>query len=127
MKDIKPKVCRNKKLFIVGITVGSLVLLYAALYIAFFRPLPFSEVLWENHTNRHRMTDSITQTVVGMHKDYVILMLGEPDGLRSPSFPSITYRLRDEKHHWFWQHLMIFLDEDGFARGVLVGHPSHVA
>ena len=102
--------------------IGCLAVVFL-LYGAFLMPLPFMGTLWENNMLRHRMTGSITQSVTGLHEDDIILMLGEPDGHHGHM---LAYRIRGDSHMWFWQHLIIFLDEDGIATGTITANPAHV-
>ena len=108
----------RKKLLIGGIAIVSF------LYIAFLMPLPFIDTLWENHSLRHRMTGSISRNVVGLHEGDIIRMLGESEGYYRRHI--LVYRVRSEEHEWRWQHLVIFLDEDGIATDTIVANPAHV-
>ena len=108
----------RKKLLISGIAIVAL------LYIACFMPLPFIDTLWESHTLRHRMTGSITRSVVGLHEEDIVLMLGESEGYYRQRV--LVYRVRSEEHQWRWQHLVIFLDENGLATDTIVANPAHV-
>jgi len=64
----------RKKIFI-----GTIIIL-CCLYMLLLMPLPHIYDLWVSHTARHRMVDSVTKKVIGLSKDEIVNLLGEPDG-----------------------------------------------
>ena len=128
---MKTKMPLRKKLLIGGIAGGFTIILLAStyIYLTFFMPLPFTDNLWADYALRHRATDDISQIVIGLHEEDIILMLREPDDSMSGSSYRvfIAYRIRDKNHHWFWQHLIIFLDENGIAIGTTIVNPAHIS
>jgi len=99
------------------------VCLLLLMFVYFFINLPFVGVLWEADILRANMSRSISRRVDGLHLEEVILLLGEPEqdtpgwlsGFRA--VPPLLYCLPNNG-----EYLVIFFDEDGFARHVERGH-----
>jgi len=102
------------------IFIGCIVALILS-WVVFFMPLPFINALWEENILRHRMAWDISRRVIGLHEDEIILILGEPE----PYWETFIYPLRNPNHSSSFRHLIIFFDEDGFARLIGDGHPYH--
>jgi len=111
------------KIFRIGCIVAVILL-----FIVFVMPLPFISSLWEDEILRRRMADDVSRRVVGLHTEEIILMLGEPDVKdrhRRDDLSALVYRLRDPEHERFWQHLIIFYDENDIAVNTSIGNPLH--
>ena len=104
----------KKKLIVV---CAALVLV---LFVVFAMPFPFIGTLWENDIARNRMVAHVRWTVVGLHRDEIVLMLGEPDF--NSSSRGIAYCIN---HPVQWRRLVIFTDENGIATRTLIGNPLH--
>jgi len=108
---------RNRLLVICTLT---LVIVYAV----FLMPLPFMSDLWEDHTLRHRMYWSVNRTVIGMHKDDITLMLGEPES--GWHYSAFVYRIHPPESRYHWRSLVIVFNADGTARRTFRANPIHM-
>ena len=108
-------------MLIVGITA-----IMHIFYMIFFMPLPFISSLWEENIHRHRMLRDVEQRIMGLHKEEVILMLGEPNPQQPFQPDSIfLYELRPRGHSHAWNHLIIWFDQNDFVRNTSSGNPLH--
>ena len=106
------------------------VLLGISIYVHIYIPLPFINSFWEyrlvyNIRTVHRMQNSIEQMVLGLPKEEIIRILGEPDsdGVFHAPGRGLTYiistphqRLISMNHEF----LVIYLDKDLIAADVFI-------
>ena len=94
------------------------------LYAIFIMPLPFNSHSWINHTSRPRMAGSVEEMVIGLTRDEIINLLGEPqpftDGVLHPPSRGIAYILdfRWSRHEF----LIIYFDDESIAIETRVTH-----
>ena len=95
----------RKKLFISGIIAVALIIFLVSL------PPIISTLYWNN----------VSQRVVGLHQEEIILMLGEPERGAPPRLTSSVwlYRIRQN------MYLLIFFDEGDIAVRTKIGNPLH--
>jgi len=104
--------------------VIAIVLMYAVVYVtAYFVPIPFAGVLWRANTIRHGMTGDVHERAIGLHKDDIVRMLGEPNEHRDmwPEQPVWVYWVGPQP----WRALMVVFNENGIVINVWVGNPIH--
>jgi len=116
--SLQPKKIQRAMLYIPVILLG----LFIALYILFVIPLPFNSAMWQSHTARHRMTDSLSERVIGLSADEIVTLLGNPSYDRS-------YAVSHREMGWSLgryrlvspEFFTVYFDENGF---VAFGHKT---
>jgi hypothetical protein len=67
----------------------------------------------------------VRRNVPGLHREDVILMLGNPDP-HDFSSAAIVYRLHPIDSDYFWRHLIIIFDENDFVDSTWIANPIHM-
>ena len=90
----------------------------------FFMPLPFNQRLWNSHTLRHRMTNSVRRIVYDLTRDEVKELLGSYQAASPATFAFLIRRdagISASGHDWF---LISFdsVEDDGIVWRTLTRH-----
>jgi len=108
------------KIFL-GIHILAIAFIIGAL-IFMAMPLPFRSSLWESHTARYRMVGSVSKKVIGLHRDEIVTLLGEPhpsQGNFTAPGRGMYYVLGHPRGYFRFgvkiDILVIFLDENSIA------------